>query len=387
MLRKPVDYTRITLHLSQVVDLQTQGSYAQAAEELERAIEYGLGNPAATFDLGFLYAQAGRLESAIRQLQHIVKHVDYSLAAHLLLGDLYYRKGQLKQASLEYLEALRLADAQMVPPEHADNLRQLYEPYIEAHRQQDEPGAQEQLCGTVKDLLMRPDWRVQMGRAREQLPSRGDGAPPMPVIEILKGTIGIQVSQVIESLTSIYELVDQGKLRSAMEDAFYTLQHAPTYLPLHTLMGELLIKQGDLKGAVAKFQTVAKVHSTRGEAFQAINLYRKVADLSPMDLGSRGRLIDQLVASGQTEEAIKEYIHLAGIYYNMADFNMARKTYTEALRMAQQSQTDRATRVQILHRMADIDLQSLDWRQALRIFEQIRTLSPMMSRPARTWWN
>jgi predicted Zn-dependent protease len=37
---------------------------------------------------------------------------------------------------------------------------------------------------------------------------------------------------------------------------------------------------------------------------------------------------------------------------------------------------DRAWRVTILYRMADIDVQSLDWRQALRIFEQIRTLQP-----------
>jgi tetratricopeptide (TPR) repeat protein len=55
---------------------------------------------------------------------------------------------------------------------------------------------------------------------------------------------------------------------------------------------------------------------------------------------------------------------------------MARNTYTEALRMAQQAQVERAARVKILHRMADMDLQSLDWRQALRIFEQIRTLQP-----------
>ena len=37
---------------------------------------------------------------------------------------------------------------------------------------------------------------------------------------------------------------------------------------------------------------------------------------------------------------------------------------------------DRHSKVNLLHRMADIDMQSLDWRQALRVFDQVRTLEP-----------
>jgi len=55
---------------------------------------------------------------------------------------------------------------------------------------------------------------------------------------------------------------------------------------------------------------------------------------------------------------------------------MARKTYLEALKTAQHANADRSVKVKLLHRIADMDMQSLDWRQALRIFEQIRTLQP-----------
>jgi tetratricopeptide (TPR) repeat protein len=71
---------------------------------------------------------------------------------------------------------------------------------------------------------------------------------------------------------------------------------------------------------------------------------------------------------------VNEYIQVAEVYYRLADFKMARKTYTEALRIAQQANVGRDLRVKILHRMADIDMQSMELRQALRIFEQIRTL-------------
>ena len=373
MLRKPTDHTRIILHLSQVVDLQTKGQLEEAVSELERAIDFGLEHPAANFDLGFLYSQVGRIESAIRQLQHSVRHVDYSLGAHLLLADLYGQKGQIKEASLGYLEALRLADGQMVLQEQVYELRQLYEPVFEGLRQQEDLEVHKQLCDNVKALLMRPDWRAQLERAREQLPKRGVDAPPVPLAEILTEA---RSSKVIDAISEIYELAAQNKLRSAMEESFYAIDHAPTYLPLHKYMGELLVKQGELGAAVNKFQIVARSYTVRGELLQSINLYRRITELSPMDINSRNRLIEQLLLAGKVDEGVKEYINLAEMYYNLADLVMARKTYREALRMTQQSQVDRSLRVDVLYRMADIDLQSLDWRQALRIFEQVRTLQP-----------
>jgi len=91
---------------------------------------------------------------------------------------------------------------------------------------------------------------------------------------------------------------------------------------------------------------------------------------------ARTKLIDQLVARGQVEDAIREYTELADIYYRLADLDRARKTYTTALRVVQQASADRQWNVHILQRMADIDMQRLDWRQAIRIYEQIRTLRP-----------
>ena len=131
-----------------------------------------------------------------------------------------------------------------------------------------------------------------------------------------------------------------------------------------------------LKPALAKFQTVAKSYSSRGDAQQAIGMYRSMLELAPTDLQVRNRLIAQLIAANQTESAVQEYMHLAEVYYRQADFSTSRRIYTDGLRLAHQTQVDRSLRVMILHRMADIDMQSLDWRQAMRVFEQIRTLQP-----------
>ena len=185
-----------------------------------------------------------------------------------------------------------------------------------------------------------------------------------------------QSGQVIDAVGKVRQLARAGHLRSAMDEAFESFKFAPTYLPLHTLVGDLLIQEGRTQDAITKYTVVAQAYSVRGEAAQAVSLLRRIVQVAPMDLSARSRLIDQLAAHGQVDEAIGEYLDLADIYYRLAELDMARKTYTTALRLAQQGGANRAWSVKLLQRMADIDMQHLDWRQALRVFEQLRTLEP-----------
>jgi tetratricopeptide (TPR) repeat protein len=182
--------------------------------------------------------------------------------------------------------------------------------------------------------------------------------------------------QVVEMLAHIRSLAAQNKLISAMEEAYHALQYAPTYLPLHIQIGELLLKEGHPQDAVDKFLLVAELYTLRGESSQAIRLFDRIIEFAPMDLSVRSRLIELLLSQDKTELAVLQYIKLAGIYYQLAELDNARQSYTSALRIAQQSHGNRAVVLQILYKIADIDMQRIDWRNAMRIFEQIRTLEP-----------
>lgn len=370
---KVVDRSRILLHLSQVVDLQTQGKLEHAAGELQRAMDVGLDHPAAHFNLGMLYLKVNKPDNAFRYLQNAMKHPDFALAARLMLGETLRGQGRVREAAVEYLEALRYADAAMAPADRRDDLHQLYEPLVEEQRHEKDQEAQMRLCDNVAGLLMNPDWRERLQRSRRQLPTQVDSQAQVPLAEVI---IQSRSSQIVESLGKISELANSGHLRSAMEEAFYAVQYAPTYLPLHIFMAELLIKQGQMQEAIAKLLTIAQTYSARGEVRRSVDLYHRVIELAPMDFKPRSRLIDLLIEQDRIEDTLREYLDLADVYYSLADLDNARSTYTEALRLAQQTNADRSWRVKIMHRMADIDLQSLDWRQALRIFEQIRTLQP-----------
>jgi tetratricopeptide (TPR) repeat protein len=96
----------------------------------------------------------------------------------------------------------------------------------------------------------------------------------------------------------------------------------------------------------------------------------------PASLEIRNRLIELYFHLGRVDEAIQHYLDLADMYYHMADLEKARQTYLSVMRLSQKSRQNRAWTGKILHKIADIDMQRLEWREAIRILEQIRTMIP-----------
>ncbi len=369
---KKMEQAKVILHLGQAIDAQSKNQDELAADELAHALLAGFEHPALYFDLGMLRTKKGRYESSLPHLKYAVSHVDFGLAARLLAGQNLRHLGRVPEAAIEYLEALKIADLMLVSEDQATSLRQLYEPLLEAQSQEDDAKAHQRLCDNVEKMLMRDNWREYLLEARQELP-KSDGEMLLPLAEIL---IQAQSSEVLGAMTRIHEMARLGRMRSAMDEAFQAITYAPTYLPLHSLIGDLLIQEERKEEAIAKFNVVAEAYGIRGEAHQATVFLRKIIQLAPMDLSSRTKLIDQLTLRGQIDEAIQEYLNLADIYYRLAELDMARKTYTTALRAAQQGNAERSWNVHLLQRMADIDMQRLDWKRALRVFEQICTLKP-----------
>jgi tetratricopeptide (TPR) repeat protein len=370
---KEDNFAKISKYLGTAIDLQTHAEDEKAAKKIKKAIDAGLDFPAAYFNLGLLYYMLDRKESAQRNLQRSVKHPNFALAARLLMGEYMRESKRLGDALIEYMEALKEADSAVVPPEQRDDLREQYEPLIESMTQEEDEETISQLCDNIAELLLKTDWRKHVSDARQQLPGGGTGTPPTPLAEILTEA---QDTQIVEAMANINQMARDGHLRSAMEDAYTLLTFAPTYLPLHIHMGELLLNQNFNQAAIAKFTVVAETYASRGEAKRATDLLQRIVEISPMDLSARNRLITRFTEQGQVDQAIHEYIKLADVHYRLAQLDVARNTYEDALRLAQQTKADPTWSHRILKHMADIDLQRLDWRQALRVYEQLRTLTP-----------
>ncbi len=364
--------SRILLLLGQVVDEQTQGNHAQAAEELRRAIDAGLDHAAAYFDMGYLLLETGKPSEALRYLQRAVSHPDFALATHLLAARASRELGKKAEAAQHYLEALRIADMTSVPPEQADILGQLYEPLIAQVANDVDEETLDRIAENVEQLLAQPDWRQRVQAARMQL-EQDNHEGILPLADML---MEAQSGRIVEALSAVHRLLAQGAWGAALEEAQMALAYAPAYLPLHVLMADILAERGMTDVAEEKYLAVARTYLARGNAERAVDLYRKVLEITPTHVEAHARLIEALISQGRLEEAIAHYLEMAESYYQLAELQQAQQVYERALRLARRLPNGRLWQLQILRQMADLAEQQLDWRQAALVYEQIRTLEP-----------
>jgi tetratricopeptide (TPR) repeat protein len=360
---------RMYLYLGQAIDLQTRGHKAQAVKELQRAIDDGLDHPAAHYNLGILKKELKDYEGARKSLTAAAGHPELALGANLALGRLAKMKGDLPEAARCLLQALRQADSLSVEGGEATQLGQLYDTILTSQTEGD-PEALGRIVENTLSFLSGPGWLSRLKKAREQLETQRPGAA-VPIAEMLAvpGT-----ARVIQAMSRIDDLVSAGHPVSAMEEAMLALQNAPTYLPLHLRIGEILLTTDRVEPGLQKLTAVAETYRIRGESAQAAEIYSKILGYAPVNIPARTRLIELLSQQDRTDDALRQYLELAELYRQMAEIDMSRRTLADALRLAQRSTIDRSWSLKILHQMGDIDLSRLDWRRALRVYEQIRSV-------------
>lgn len=373
LLSKGYDEQKISHALSKTIDFQRQGEFAKAAESLKSAIGAGLDHSAAHFDLGYLLSQLDRRESAQRSYQRAVQNNDFALAARLQMADFLRDQKNLKESAVEFMQALRVADSIVVGDKHEHAIRAQYDPLIESVSQIEDDVANENLSKNIRHLLMRRNWRISVQEARAQLPGSTKDGNLLPLADILAQS---DSGKLVDAMAKVNRIANAGYPRAAIEESFYTMEYAAHYLPLHINMGELMLLQERPQQAIEKFATIARLYSARGESDRATQMYQRIVDVSPLNTEARKHLIAQVTISGDTEGAISQYLEMADVYYRLAQLDEARDTYEKALKMVQSTNLESSWTAQILHQMADIDLQRLDWRKALRVYEQLRTIVP-----------
>jgi tetratricopeptide (TPR) repeat protein len=360
--------------ISQALDQQTAGDTDDAIATYKKILSGGVQMPAVNFNLGLLYQENVRLDEALEQFKQSVNHTEYRLGSLFALGELHRAKGHVDEALSYFLEALKIVDLKTVGREQADDLIQVYESLAETYAAKGEAQQAGSFVSSLVEFLSSKGWEDKVGQARQRLDNlTEDGAPAMSLAEILAERDG---EQLLQSMSLMHELARRGKYYSAFEEAYIALQHSPEFLPLHIRLAEVIWKSGQEQSAITKFLTVANTLYTRGDARQAMNIYKRVLHLAPMDVGIRTKLIDLLVSYGEIDKAIEQYLALADVYYQLASPEKAREKYLEAQQLAPRGTTGRLWTTQIWHKIGEMDAQRGDWKRAVQTYEQIRRYDP-----------
>jgi tetratricopeptide (TPR) repeat protein len=361
-----------TRHLGAAIDLQTRGQKKQAVKELQSAIKAGLDHPAAHYDVGVMLKELGELDEAKKHLMASVGHPELSLGANLALGRLARMQNDQIEAARYLLQALRLADTLSVDKSQSHQLNEFYDT-IQASQNEGDTEALSRIVESTLNFLSGPEWLQRLRQARHQLETQTPGAAVVPIAEMF--AVGGS-ERIFQSLERIDSLINSGHLSAAMEEALLALGASPHYLAIHLRMAEILFKSGRQDQAMKKLKAVAETHRIRGEVRQATEVYLRILSFAPVDIPARVRTIDLLVLQARTDEALGQFLELADLYRQMAQIDEARKALSEALNLVGQSSVGPSWSLKILHQIGDMDLARLDWRQALKSYEQIVALDP-----------
>ena len=145
-----------------------------------------------------------------------------------------------------------------------------------------------------------------------------------------------------------------------------------------------MLDRGNIQAAMTKYNLVADVYLLRGDIDRAAHILEEAIRIAPMDIDLHLSLIDLLEQQENYDAVLNQYIDLADAYYQLADLDAARSTYQAAIQLSERIETPLDKRIQIMHRLGDIDVSRLDLRQAMRTYEQIRKLEPEDERARRS---
>jgi len=373
LILRPLTKGQVNTLIARALDAQTQDNPDEAIACYEEVLRGGVIQPAVNFNLGLLYQRQLRFEDAIEQFEQALQAPQYRLGSLFALGECHRALGRIKEALTYFLEVLKTVDLGTVEPDCAEELARLYERLSHLYATRGEEEWAVNFINTLIDFLNDKKWEEKAINARKRLDGVAQEGPVLSLAELLMSP---DPERVLLSLGLAQEYAQQGLWNAALDELFLTLTVLPTCLLIHRQIGEILLQMGETDPALAKFQSIAGVHQARGDLFQAAAMYERILQLAPMDVRVRSQLIDLLVSQREITQALEQYLVLGETYYQMAQWDRAREIYNEALQLAFQKNAGREWAVRILHRIGDIDMQRVDWKQAIAVYEQIRDLDP-----------
>lgn len=363
----------VDMLIGQAIDAQTKGDYQTAQQSYERLLKAGVVMTSIHFNLGLIYQQQMRFDDAVPLFTRSLSVPEYVLGSNFALGECYQAQGNFEQAIQHFMEAVKIIDLTTVKREQADDLIRVYEGLAQNLINTGEPERIQQLSETLISFMNQRGWEAETIKARERL----DGIARAGVVLSLGELISLPGSEdVLRSLAMAQEYQRRHKIYNALEELFHAIGQAPDYLPLHHLLATLFQENDNIERSITKLRIIARTHEIRGETPQARATYQEILQLSPLDLEVHQRVIDLKIQHGRIDAALQQYLELADAYYQLAQPDRARETYAEALRLSGRGSEPRRWEIRLLHKIADLDMQRLNWMSAIKNYEEIIRVAP-----------
>lgn len=421
---------------------QERGDHERAVPVLTRAAadsEYALS---AHYSLGTSYQELGRLKEAAQEYEHTIHLVDLQTIGKAEADDLiqmyesaaqiYTQLGDIARAASLYSTLANFLNSKRWGKERAEEFRQkakelternmfaklrtlgtgaltLPEPTAEAPAPA-EP-AMPETWGKIRPItdFLRPENRAESSSvdifAVTTAPSQPAlvdpldefdalPAPERPSFEPLTPLDTAGLDEMSERYVVASEkYVEQRLMLGAIDACMEVIRLAPEYLPIHLRMGEIYERENRPDDALTKYQLLIDTYVVRGESGRAIDVYKRLINLSPDTINARSRLADIFKSEGRSEEAAEQIAMVAATYFRMGQTNKALEEYRRGVQLAPNNATLRAQYGEALLKLERYEAALGEFRRALEhtqddpvgIARVNVTLALMHDQPTALW--
>lgn len=358
------------------MELQRQDNREGAIAAYLRAVK-SLPHPALKMSLGGLLLLEDNPTDAVKYLGDALVDSNLTNGATHALGMAYAKLGKHQQAMRYLIQCLQGVETQRKsgdPQELAETYGNLVESLSDSTTD-----ALQAINERFLRTLTGEDWPQRVVDLREHLGEIGGQGGAGGMRDFL-GSEGSD--ELADTIARIDRYIREGRLVLAMDESHQAVEHAPSYLPAHVRMAEIMVKEGRLRQAINKYYIVARVYLIREEYERATSVLNEVIEMAPLDTTIRQELISVLEYQGRSEEALVHYIQLGQTYKQLGNVDGAREIYVVAEGIARRTNV-REDLLVIKHALADIDVSKLDTRRAQRLYEEILEINPEDERAYR----
>jgi tetratricopeptide (TPR) repeat protein len=304
------------------LELQRQNVHGEAIDAYKRA-EGKLDHPALKLNLGALLLERDLPEDALKRFEEILYEPEFAAGALHGQGQALAKLRRYAPSSTALLRVIQAEDPAMgIEDAGSAPLTGVYAMLSEAlARESDE--VQAAANQRFLNMLRGPDWRARLPDGRRQWEETLREQGLKGLVDILTAVHGDRLA---EAVATIDRYTRQGLYVLAMDEAHHALELSPAYLPVHVRMAEIMMKEGRMRHAVTKYNTVARTFLARGENGRAADILTSVLEMAPMDVSLRESLISLLEGEERWDEVLDQYIDLADVQHQLGNYDVSRDT-------------------------------------------------------------
>jgi len=289
------------------------------------------------------------------------------------LGQANYKLGQQKKASRYLIQSLQAVDTSLAVHEHeVSDLMAVYERLVNALE-----GANDETLAAINQnflgLLSGKDWKQRIADSRRYLEEAIREQGEKGIRELIVDPRGKEIA---EATQRVDQYIRAGLFTLAMDEAHRAIEKSPYNLPVHVRMAEIMMKEGRVRQAINKYDTVAKAYMVRGENERAASILSEVLQMAPLDISVRVSLIHLLESEERWGESLEQYIDLAHTYHQLGDFGKELDTLMNAEKLGKRIEAAAEKIAKIKHKIADLYMVRLENNKAKKIYEEIIEIAP-----------